>query len=110
MNKYHARRVEWNGIWFKSMLEMRFAQELELRCHSENPKERVEAWEYEIAFYLPTVHRKPRYVKHMVDFWVRWASGCDQLIEVKGKDTPAGRVKRYWLETVLGEPITVRWG
>ena len=109
-NKFNARRVEWNGIHFRSMLELNYAKELELRRYAENPTERVEAWEYEITFWIPTIHRKPRYVKHIVDFWVRWASGCDQLVEVKGRDTPAGRVKRLWLESYLGEPITVRWG
>ena len=110
MNKYHARRTQGiHGIWFRSVSEASYAQELELRRHAADPHERVETWAYEVTFYLPTIHHKPQYVKHVVDFWVRWGDGRDCLVEVKGKDTPAGRVKRLWLETYLSEPITVIW-
>lgn len=105
-NKYHARRVSWNGLAFASMLEMRYAQELELRRHAEDPAERVDWYAYQVTFYLPTIRPK-RYVRHIVDFLVGWADGRVCLVEVKGKETPTGRTKRLWLETYLEQPIRV---
>jgi len=105
-NKYGARRtLGVLGIWFRSMLEMRYAQELELRRHAEDPGERVEFWVYEVCFYLPTI-RPRRYVRHVVDFLVGWADGRVELVECKGKETPTGKVKRLWLENYVG-PIAV---
>ena len=108
-NKYGAERtLGVNGIWFRSKLEANYAQELELCRHAEDPKERVEFWVYEIPFYLPTIRPK-KYVQHVVDFLVGMTEppGAFCLVETKGKETPTGRVKRYWLETYLGEPIRV---
>ncbi len=105
-NKYGNRPAEYLGIRFKSMLEMRYAQELELRRSAEDVKERVESWAYEIPFYLPTI-RPRRYVRHVVDFWVLWGDGRDCLVEVKGMETPTGKVKRLWLENYVG-PIAVK--
>jgi len=107
-NKYGAHRTQGVlGIWFRSKLESNFAQDLELRRHAEDPKERVDFWTYEVCFYLPTIRPK-RYVRHVVDFLVGWGGeGNWCLVETKGKETPTGRVKRLWLETYLGQPIAV---
>ena len=104
--KYGNHPSEYLGILFKSMLEMRYAQELELRRHADDPKERVDWWIYEVAFHLPTIRPK-KYVRHVVDFLVGMADGQTCLMEVKGRETPTGRVKRLWLETYLGKPIPV---
>jgi hypothetical protein len=106
MNKYGARRTEGvHGILFRSKLEANFAQQLELRRHAENPAERVDWWVYEVAFWLPVLKGR-RAVRHILDF-VYSQGGCLKLLEVKGKETPAGRTKRLWLETHLGRPIEV---
>ncbi|OHD25853.1 MAG: hypothetical protein A2Y38_18165 [Spirochaetes bacterium GWB1_59_5] len=106
MTKYHNRQVEWQGISFRSMLEMRYAQALELRRHAEEPGDRVDWWVYELPFYLPVLSgRRP--VRHIVDFIVGLSDGRVCLVEVKGMETPTGRVKRLWLEGILGQPISV---
>lgn len=106
-NKYGNRRTQGVlGIWFRSKLEANYAQELELRRHAEDPKERVDWFIYEVTFYLPTIRPK-QYVRHVVDFLIAMADGRTCLIETKGRETPTGRTKRLWLETYLGEPIRV---
>ena len=108
IGKYHNRRVERNGIWFRSMLELNYAKELELRRHAEDPNERVDWWCYEVTFYLPTI-RPRKYVRHVVDFLIGMAepSGAFCLVECKGLETPTGKTKRLWLETYLEQPIRV---
>ena len=108
--KYGNRRTQGVlGIWFRSMLEANFAQQLELRKHAESPRERVEWWTYEVPFTMPSAwfHRRP--IRHIVDF-IYSQGGCLKIVEAKGKETAAGRTKRIWLETHLDQPIEVYRG
>ena len=87
-HKFHARPTEFEGHRYASKKEAQYAQELGLRKRAGE----VLFWLEQVLFRLPgsTIHR--------VDFMEFWTDGTVHFVEVKGFDTPMGKMKRKMVE------------
>ncbi len=95
-SKYHAQRT--NG--YASKKEAQYAADLELRQKAGE----VWFWLEQVPFILPGG------TKHRVDFMVFYVFYDRQeweLIEIKGRDLPMGRMKRKMVEDLYSVTITV---
>jgi len=96
-NKYHAVKTEYGGVTYDSRLEARFAALLDQYQRAGM----IRSWTRQIPFRMPdgSIHR--------VDFMVFYDDGVFSLIEVKGRDLAAGRLKRAVVEEKYGVGIEV---
>jgi len=96
-NKYHAVKTEYGGVTYDSRLEARFAALLDQYQRAGM----IRSWTRQVPFRMPdgSVHR--------VDFMVFYEDGKFSLVEVKGRDLPAGRLKRACLKEMYGLEITL---
>lgn len=101
--KYRNKPTDYNGVRYHSKAEARFAADLDiLQKHGA-----VAHWLRQVPFDLPggTVHR--------VDFLVFYPPvegeplGHWELIEVKGRETPIGALKRRQVQEIYGVTIRV---
>ena len=94
-NKYHAVKTEYGGVTYDSRLEARFAALLDQYQRAGM----IRSWTRQIPFRMPdgSIHR--------VDFIVFYEDGTFELIEVKGRDLAAGRLKRAVVEDRYGVRI-----
>ena len=94
-NKYHAVKTEYGGVTYDSRLEARFAALLDQYQRAGM----IRSWTRQIPFRMPdgSIHR--------VDFMVFYDDGTFELIEVKGRDLAAGRLKRAVVEDRYGVRI-----
>ena len=94
-HKFKAQRTEADGIKFASKREARRYEELKLLKQSG-----------EVIFFLRQI---PFDIgggtKHFIDFMEFWADGSVKFVEVKGYDTPSGKMKRKIVEGLY--PITI---
>lgn len=94
-HKFRAKPSEADGIIFASKKEMDYYRELLLRKKSG-----------EVLFFLRQVpFHLPGNVRHVIDFVEFWSDGTVHVVEVKGYDTPMGRLKRKQVEAIY--PITI---
>jgi hypothetical protein len=95
-HKYGAERTELNGRSYPSKKQARHAQELELAKRAG-----------ELVFYLEEVPIRLPGCVHRIDFVEFWADGEIRWVEVKGFDTPVGKLKRKQVEALYPFKITV---
>ena len=94
-HKFGAIRTELDGIKFASKKEARAYQNLDLRKKAGD-----------VLFFLRQVpFHLPGGTKHVIDFVTFNADGSVHFIEVKGYDTPMGKMKRKMVEAQY--PITI---
>ena len=94
-HKFGAKRTELDGIKFASKKEARAYQNLDLRKKAGD-----------VLFFLRQVpFHLPGGTKHVIDFVTFNADGSVHFIEVKGYDTPMGKMKRKMVEAQY--PITI---
>jgi len=87
-HKYGAVRVERNGFNFDSKKEARYFDELQLRIKAK-----------EVIFFLRQVpFHLPGKVVYRIDFQEFHSDGTVHFIDVKGFDTPMGKLKRKQVE------------
>lgn len=96
-HKFHAMPTEFQGVKYASKKEARYAQELLLR---QKAGEVVFALR-QVPFYLPGS------VRHVIDFQEFHADGTVHFVEVKGYDTPLGKLKRKMVEAIYPIKIEV---
>jgi hypothetical protein len=83
-HKFRAKPSEADGIIFASKKEMDYYRELLLRKKSG-----------EVLFFLRQVpFHLPGNVRHVIDFVEFWSDGTVHVVEIKGFDTPLGKLKR----------------
>jgi len=97
MNKYGAKRTEFNGKIYDSKFEASVATELETRKRAKEIKDydtqyRVECWAYCADGTRAFV------VKHKVDFRLHHNDGSFELLEAKGVETSDYKWRRKCLE------------
>ena len=96
-DKFNAKITEVDGIKFKSKKEARYYQELKIRQRAG-----------EVSFFLRQVpFDLGEGVRHFLDFIEFWANGEVKFIEVKGYDTPQGKMKRKLVESMYPIEIEV---
>ena len=96
-NKYHAVKTEYGGVTYDSRLEARFAALLDQYQRAGM----IRSWTRQVPFRMPdgSIHR--------VDFMVFYGDDRFSLVEVKGRDLAAGRLKRAVVEEKYGVGIEV---
>ena len=94
-HKFHAKPTEFGGRTYPSKAQARYAQELELRKRAGE----VLFWLEEVPFGLPGG------IKYRLDFLEFWANGEVHCVEVKGMDTPVGKLKIQQVEALY--PVKV---
>ena len=83
-HKFQAKPSEEDGIRFASKKERAYYQGLKLRQMSG-----------EVLFFTrQTGLDLPGKVRHFLDFVEYWADGTVHFVEIKGFDTPLGKLKR----------------
>lgn len=94
-HKYNAKQTIRDGIKFSSKREANYYDELLL-------KQRAGL----VLFFLRQVpFDLPGGVKHRIDFLEFHTNGTCRFVEVKGYDTPNGKLKRKLVEAIY--PIVV---
>ena len=96
MNKYNATKTEYRGVRYDSKREARFAADLDLRIMAG-----------EVRFWLRQVPFQLIASAYRVDFVVFETDGSTHFIEVKGYDTPVGKLKRKQTEALYPVKIEV---
>ncbi len=103
-NKYSAVRTRYEGEWYDSKKEARYAAQLNLLKHAVDLHERVVQVERQPVFLLV---EKPNRLTYRADFRVTYADGRIEVVDVKGVLTPVFKLK-VKLMKALYPAITVR--
>jgi hypothetical protein len=83
-HKFRAKPSDEDGIRFASKKERAYYQGLKLRQKNG-----------EVLFFLRQApFHLPGNVRHIIDFIEFWADGTVHFVEIKGFDTPLGKLKR----------------
>ena len=95
--KYRAKATEIDGIRFPSKKEAEHYRKLCLARQSG-----------ELTFFLRQVpFHLPGNTKHLIDFVEFWKDGTVNFVEIKGYDTPMGKMKRKMVESIYPIKIEV---
>lgn len=94
-NKYGAQATVVDGIRFDSKREARYYEQLKLRVESG-----------EVRFFLRQVPlHLPGGTRLVIDFLEFLADGTQRFVDVKGRETPAFKIKRREIEAIY--PIRI---
>jgi hypothetical protein len=94
-NKYRAVSSTYNGVQYHSKAEAAYAAQLDLRVKARD----IKRWERQIKCDLRV--NGYHITNYYVDFKVFHNDGSEELIEVKGMETPEWVLKRKLLEATL---------
>lgn len=102
-NKYGAKKVVLDGIKFDSIAESRYYSELKLRKRAGD----IEDFELQPEFTLQEAYRDMdgkmnRAIKYRADFLIQHNNGIEELIDVKGMQTPVFKLKWKLLKKQVG--------
>ncbi len=95
-NKFGAKRTEYNGVMYDSLREAWYARELDLRRKAKNDYDRVVKVVRQPRF--PIMINDKKICEYVADFAVSYADGREEIIEVKGYETPVWRLKKKMFE------------
>ena len=94
-HKYGAKAVIKDGARFDSKMEMRYYNKLKLLQSSG-----------EVLFFIRQVpFHLPGNIRYVADFMEFHSDGTVRVVDVKGYDTPMGKMKRKQVEAVY--PVTI---
>ena len=97
-HKFSAKPTELDSIKFQSKKEARYYQGLKLLQKAG-----------EVVFFLRQVpFDLPGNVKHKIDFIEFHSDGTVHFVEIKGYDTPMGKLKRKQVEAIYPVKIEVK--
>jgi len=103
-SKYGAKKQEYNGRKYDSKKEAGKAQELDLLLKA------GKIIEIQPQFRINLVVNGYKICTHLVDFYIKWANGDEELLEIKGFATEIWRLKRKLLEaTYLKENPHIKY-
>lgn len=85
-NKYNAKKVKLDGRTFDSKAEASAAATLEMMRKAG----RIREIEYQPRYLLLP---KPNKIEYVADFRVVWADGREEIIDIKGMETPVFKIK-----------------
>lgn len=86
-NKYHAKGREYNGRWYDSNMEAKYAEELDWRIKAGEIKEVIP------QFKIPIVVNGVFIANYYVDFKVITSNNSIEFHEVKGMELPLWQLK-----------------
>ena len=94
-HKFHAKRVEYDGIHFQSKKEKNYYEKLNILQQQK-----------QVVFFLFQVPlRLPSNVRYICDFVVFWADGSVTFEDVKGYRTALYKTKKKIVESIY--PIEI---
>jgi hypothetical protein len=94
--KYGNRHCSYAGRTYDSILEARYAAQLDMLKRAANPAERVAEVKRQVNVRL---YCAGKYIcTHVVDFQVTFGDGRVEYHEVKGFEAPEWRIKRKLFE------------
>lgn len=99
MNKYHAKKTEYNGRTFDSKKEANRAWELDML------KKAGEVVDIDYQPVFVCVVEGKKICKYYADFQVTYADGRVEIEDVKGMKTPVYRLKKKLVEALFGVEI-----
>lgn len=86
-NKFSNKRTEYNGVYFDSIKEADYAQELDLRIKAKDLKE----WKRQVPIDL--IVNGEKICTYKIDFVEIDHRGNEMYTEIKGFETPEWRLK-----------------
>ena len=96
-NKYNAKKSNYNGVWYHSNFEAKYAEELDWRLKAKE----ITSWERQVKIPLDV------YGKHIcnyyIDFKVYYPDGTVEYVEVKGFETQLWAMKWKLFEAIFNE-------
>ena len=94
-HKFQTKPSDEDGIRFASKKERTYYRQLKIRVRAG-----------EILFFTrQTGFDLPGKVRHFLDFVEYWSDGTVHFVEIKGFDTPLGKLKRKQVEAIY--PVTI---
>lgn len=96
-NKYSAKGTEYNGRWYHSKKEARYAEELDWRIKAGEITEVTPQWKIELRVNGVLI------ANYFVDFKVVTKDGTVQYHEVKGFETIDWQMKWKLLQAIKDE-------
>lgn len=102
-NKFNAAKTEYNGRKYDSKREAAKAEELDMFKMAGQ----IVSWEPQVDFTVFPKWRDKRTgkihraIKYRADFFVKWADGTEEVIDIKGFVTPVFKIKWKMLEYKL---------
>ena len=100
-NKFNARRAEYDGYYYMSGAEARYAKELDLMVMAHE----IEGWDRQ---YKIDIRVKGKHItNHYVDFIIFHNDGSKEFREVKGYPSEAWLIKKRLVEATQNIPYTV---
>ena len=93
-NKYGAKKIEYNGRLYHSKKEAEKAMELNLLQKAGKIKKIIPQYKVDLTIY--GIH----ICNYYPDFYVEWANGDVEIIEIKGFVTPDWKLKWKLFEAV----------
>ena len=82
-----AKTAVHNGTLYHSKKEAAYAAELDLRVKAGELK----TWKRQV--WVPLHVKKVKVCSYVVDFWLQYANGMEQWVEIKGYPNPVGELK-----------------
>ncbi|HEC32774.1 MAG TPA: DUF1064 domain-containing protein [Candidatus Kaiserbacteria bacterium] len=102
MNKYHAQKMEVDGVVFHSRKEGRRYIELKLCKHAKGNDKIIEL---ELQPKFPCVVNGKKICTYIADFKIHYADGRVVVEDVKGALTPVYKLKKKLVEALYGIEI-----
>lgn len=102
-SKYGNKRTEYKGVLYDSKREADHARLLDTLRSAVNPKDRVVEWRRQIPF-AASINGKKCFT-YIADFFVRYADGREEVIDVKGMRTDVYKLKKKVIEALYGITI-----
>lgn len=115
MSKYGAKNVEIDGIKFQSKLEARYYEQLKwLKANKQIKNFKLQP-KYLLQDKFKKYGKSYRKIEYIADFEVKHLDGSTEVIDVKGVETEAFKIKRKLFEAKYLDKLSVitynlKWG
>lgn len=96
-NKYNAVRREYNGVWYDSTFEAKYAEELDWRIKAKE----IDRWERQVRMSLDV--NEKHICNYFIDFKVFYPDGTIEYVEVKGFATAVWQLKWKLFEALINK-------
>lgn len=101
--KYGNKTCQYAGATYHSRLEAAFAMELDQLRRARLKKDRVQDWKRQVKVSLDV--NGSHICNYYVDFFVTYADGREEWVEVKGFTTPDWKLKERLFRAIYPERV-----
>lgn len=107
MNKYGNKKTIVNGITFDSKMEAEYYQYLKLWEGITILDIQLQPKFLILSGYTDSEGKKQRPIYYKADFLVKYESGLVEVIDIKGVETKAFKLKKKMFESIYGRKLKV---